>query len=85
MQDSPVLLSTDELAAHQGQPVYLLTRAEFSSAVEQMQVLKSGRDGWAIDFRFVDPAEVGVVHSHPAGPSFWVDACTRRVELWYQM
>jgi hypothetical protein len=51
LHDSPVLLSTDELTAHRDHPVYLLTRAEFSSAAEQMQVLESGRDGWAIDFR----------------------------------
>jgi hypothetical protein len=81
----PVLLSPDELPEYPGRPVYLLTRAEFSSAAEQMRVLESGRDLWAIDFRFVDPAETDVVYSHPEGPSFSVDARTRRVELWYQM
>jgi hypothetical protein len=85
LEDYPVLLSPDELPAHVGRPVYLLTRAEFSSAAEQMRVLESGRDLWAIDFRFVDPAETGVAYSHPEGPSFTVDARTRRVKLWCQM
>jgi hypothetical protein len=81
----PVVCSSAEAAQYQGARYYLLRSVNFSSAVEQKQVLEEGHDGWAIEFEYRGPAVVDVVECHPCGPLVWIDAATREVELPWRM